>query len=491
MVLSILDFFSHALFLLGISYYSITLLQWYNYNIWRVITKHHKKIWHFWYFILPIIVFFVCFAIEWRIIFYVYLYAVYLPMLIFWALRLDKRVVFTRRVWRFFTIMGIFIVLNEFLFIKFDVASIYWLWFMPFVFGMVICGAYEAVLMHNFVTLARDKIAIMNNLKIIMVTASFGKTSIKNFLAQIVEGQFSTYFTPRSVNTFKGVVADINDGLQFGTDVYIVEAGARMPGDIKELATLLNPQIGIIGEIGNAHIEYFKTLETTTNTKFELVESNRLEKVFVYAKNTIPENIDSATKALMEVYPPKLRNIEATLEYTRFEIFINNEWVEFETYILGRFNVDNIAVAIMVALHLGMSIKTIQKLVKKLAPIPHRFNLSVSNGKTIIDDGFNGNINGMLEGVRLCGLYDGRKVIVTPGIIECDDESNIRLAKAIDEVFDLAIITGDRNSRLLADNMCKTQKVLLKEKNQLENILKGMVGSGDLVYFANDAPSYI
>lgn len=324
-----------------------------------------------------------------------------------------------------------------------------------------------------------------------MITASFGKTSIKNFLAQILEGQYNLHFTPRSINTFKGIVADINNNLAFGTDIYIAEAGARMQGDIREIATLLHPQIGVIGEIGNAHIEYFKSLESIVKTKFELLESNRLQKIFVYEKNTLPNDIDSSKQALIQTYPLSLRNIETTLESTRFEMKLDGEWVEFETYILGRFNVDNIAVAVMVAHYLGMKVTTIQKLVKKLSPIPHRFNLSISNGKTIIDDGFNGNINGMLEGIRLCNLYQGRKVIVTPGLIESDKESNHKLARAIDEVFDLAIVTGERNSDIMAEALQHTQRVILKDKTQLENVLKGMVNNGDLVYFANDAPSYI
>ena len=490
-MIHILELFSRLFFLLGISYYTITLLQWYSYNPLRVITKHHKWRWHLLYFVLPIVVFFALFALGFGVVFYAYLYLVYLPMLIMWAFRLDKRIVFTPRVWRFFGIIAIFAVLNEAIFIGFDATSLYYLWLMPFIFGAFICEIYEAILLRNFTALAKDKLAMMHNLKIIMITASFGKTSIKNFLAQILEGQYNLHFTPRSINTFKGIVADINNNLAFGTDIYIAEAGARMQGDIREIATLLHPQIGVIGEIGNAHIEYFKSLESIVKTKFELLESNRLQKIFVYEKNTLPNDIDSSKQALIQTYPLSLRNIETTLESTRFEMKLDGEWVEFETYILGRFNVDNIAVAVMVAHYLGMKVTTIQKLVKKLSPIPHRFNLSISNGKTIIDDGFNGNINGMLEGIRLCNLYQGRKVIVTPGLIESDKESNHKLARAIDEVFDLAIVTGERNSDIMAEALQHTQRVILKDKTQLENVLKGLVNNGDLVYFANDAPSYI
>ena len=488
-MIHVLELFSRLFFLLGISYYTATLLQWYNYSFIRVITKHHKWQWHLWYFVLPVVVFFTLFALGLEIVFYIYLYLVYLPMLIIWALKLDKRVVFTRRVWRLFAIIAIFAVIDEIIFIGVDATSIYWLWLMPLVFGSLICEIYEAILMRNFIKLAQEKLNMMHGLTIIIVTASFGKTSIKNFLAQILEGQYNIHATPRSVNTFKGIVADINDNLAFGTDVYIAEAGARMKGDIAEIATLLNPQVGIIGEIGNAHIEYFKSLDTIAKTKFELLESSRLEKVFVHEKNTIPS--DSSKSRCIQTYPLPLRNIQTTLESTRFEMQLNGGWIEFETYILGRFNVDNIAVAIMTAHHLGMKPAMIQKLVKKLTPIPHRFNLSISNGKTIIDDGFNGNINGMLEGIRLCGLYQGRKVIVTPGLIESDIESNEKIAHAIDEVFDLAIITGERNANLMQRHIQNTQKVILKNKTQLENVLKGMVGNGDLVYFANDAPSYI
>ncbi|WP_288546520.1 UDP-N-acetylmuramoyl-tripeptide--D-alanyl-D-alanine ligase [uncultured Helicobacter sp.] len=488
--LSILDIVSLFVFVFAISYYSITLLQWYNYDIWRVITKHHKYSWHLIYFVCPVVMFFVCFWFDVRIVFYIYLYLVYIPMLIYWVAKLDKRVVFTKRVCRFFVILLVFMLINELIFFIFQVESLYYLCLLSFVFALVFGKIFEDILMRNFIALAKDKLALMPELKIIAITASFGKTSIKNFVAQIFEGYYNIHTTARSINTLKGIVADINNNLNFGTDMYIIEAGARQEGDISEIATLVNPQVAVIGEIGKAHIEYFKTIEKIVKTKFELLESHNLKKAFVYAKNPIPQDLSEAKKALIEPYPLKLRNINATLEQTSFEMEIDGKWELFETYILGRFNVENIAVAIMLAKYFGIKLSNIQKAVKKLTPIPHRFNLSLSNGKTIIDDGFNGNLNGMLEGIRLCGLFEGRKFIVTPGLIESDDESNIKLAEAINKVFDLAIITGDRNSNLLSSHL-HIQKVISRDKSQLENVLKGMITSGSLVYFANDAPSYI
>lgn len=97
----------------------------------------------------------------------------------------------------------------------------------------------------------------------------------------------------------------------------------------------------------------------------------------------------------------------------------------------------------------------------------------------------------MKEAIRLSSLYDGRKIIVTPGIVESVEEANIELAKAIDEVFDIVIITGGLNAKILSKHIHNAQKIIIKDKTILEDILKSCSQPQDLVLFSNDAPSYI
>ena len=97
----------------------------------------------------------------------------------------------------------------------------------------------------------------------------------------------------------------------------------------------------------------------------------------------------------------------------------------------------------------------------------------------------------MLEAIRLASLHNGKKIIVTPGLIEISKEANIKLAEAIDKVFDLVIITGELNANTLRTYIHHAQKILLKDKSNIEHILKSTTDSGDLILFANDAPSYI
>ena len=74
-----------------------------------------------------------------------------------------------------------------------------------------------------------------DGLQIIGITASYGKTSIKNYLYQVLSKKYKVYMTPRSVNTIGGIIKDVNNDLPKATEVYIAEAGARAQGDIEEI----------------------------------------------------------------------------------------------------------------------------------------------------------------------------------------------------------------------------------------------------------------
>jgi UDP-N-acetylmuramoyl-tripeptide--D-alanyl-D-alanine ligase len=143
------------------------------------------------------------------------------------------------------------------------------------------------------------------------------------------------------------------------------------------------------------------------------------------------------------------------------------------------------------AKELGMSIDEIKVALHGLKPVEHRLHLSKAGGKIILDDSFNGNIEGMLEAVQIASTYEGRKVIVTPGIVESTMEANVEFAKAVDKVFDLVIITGSLNSKVIEKVITRTKPIILNDKSNLENLLAEESKIGDLILFANDAPNFI
>ncbi len=472
---------TNILFVLCLGFYLITNLQWYDYRLERVVFKHHKRFWHIFYFIIPFIAYFTT-----GVYFFIFFYFAYLPALFVWHKKLDKKLVWTSRVKRFFALLLALVMFQDFLCYLKHTCEIYGV-FIPLVLAYVGSMVIENYLFTVYKKEAKKKLNSVYGLKIITITASYGKTSIKNFVHQILSAKYNCYKTPRSVNTIKGIVADINQNLPQNTDFYITEAGARERGDIYQIATFLNPETVVVGKVGEAHIEYFKTIENIKQTKMELFGSKNLKKAFIHCSVT-----DEPNEKVEFFCEEDIKDLSATLDGLRFKTEINNELVEFEApNILGGFNALNILAAIKVALYYGLETDEIKKAVKKLQPVEHRLQLIKAGGKFILDDGFNGNIDGVSEAIRLCSLHNGRKVIVTPGLVESTDELNIKLAKKINEVFDIAIITGSLNSELFDRHINIQQKIILKDKSNLQDILGKITKEGDIILFANDAPNFI
>ncbi|WP_104639495.1 Mur ligase family protein [Helicobacter bizzozeronii] len=477
-------------FVLGLNYYLMTLLQWYNYSFYRICTKHHKWRWHVYHALLPLGVFIAThlFKIIW--LFDLFVGVVQLPWLIVWAIKLDKRLVFTPRVLRFFGFLFLLLITDAILG-SLQAKTPFGLYLLLIALAHLGSQGFEKLASRGYIQLAKSKLQRMTNLQIIAITGSFGKTSIKNYLYQMLQNKYNVHATLGSVNTLLGLSQDINNNLDETTAIYIAEAGARQKGDIRAIGKLLEHHYAIITEIGNQHIEYFKNIETIYETKAELLDSPRLIQAFCYHTNPLDKYCPPEPKQKILPYPGQIRNIEATLEGTRFELFLDHQWVAFQTNILGAFNVENISLAVMVGFYFKIPIPQLKKIVAKLKPVPHRLHLVHVNDKVIIDDGFNGNLKGMLESVRLASLYEGRKIIVTPGLVESDEASNKQLAQAIDGVFSIVIITGELNVEVFASAIERPQKVFLKDKSQLEQVLQTMTFPKDLILFANDAPNYI
>jgi len=474
------NIFTHIVLIMSLGYYLITNLQWYNYKLERVVLKHHKWQWHITYFLAPIVLFYLIPTVYYSI----YFYAIYMTSFVLWNKKLDRPLVLTSRVKRFLGVL---------LFASFAMTALCLaspdctnaFIFIPLILTYVISTIMEKIFFISFKHKAKEKYKTIRGLKTVAITASFGKTSIKNFLHHVLKNKYKTYKTPRSVNTIAGIVLDVNRDLPEDTQVYIAEAGARVKGDIEEIAMFIEPHICVIGSIGEAHIEYFKTIDNIIHTKMELLKSPRMEMGFVHESTHI-KDYDTITK-----FPNNLHVTKSTLDGIWFDVEVDGQMEHFHAPVLGAFNAINLTAVILVAHNLGMSVDEIKLALRDLPQVEHRLQKIEAGGKVIVDDSFNGNIEGMLEAVNICSTYEGRKVIITPGLVESTDEANMLLANAINEKFDYAIITGDLNSHLLSSNINEEKVFVLKDKSQMETVLAEQTQVGDLVLFANDAPNFI
>ncbi|CAA6803266.1 MAG: UDP-N-acetylmuramoylalanyl-D-glutamyl-2,6-diaminopimelate--D-alanyl-D-alanine ligase (EC [uncultured Sulfurovum sp.] len=474
--MELLNILSNILFVLAIGYYFMTNMQWYSYKLTRVLFHHTKTWWHLVYFLIPL---FLYFAVSRETDFSIVVTLVYIGMLYMWRKEQDKPLVFTGRVKRFFAALvffTLFLVMMKFV-LNFEILIV----IIPLILAYGTSAMMEKMLFLGFQNKAEKRLESMPNMIVVGITASYGKTSIKNYIAHLLSKKYKVYATPRSVNTFGGVLKDINDDLPSDTEVYVVEMGARGKGDIREITEFVNPHLAIVGKIGPAHIEYFKNLENIRNTKMEILSSDRLKEAWVHDSAMLNpiKHIHSFGK--------EIHDIRATLDGLDFKMDDD----EYHANILGSFNAMNLAAAIKVAKALDVEEEMIKKQLNTLEPTAHRLQRMDAGGKAIIDDSFNGNIDGMMEGFTLASTYEGRKVVITPGLVEVDDEFNVEIAKKANEVFDLVVVTGDLNYAIFKEHVDVDKLVKLESKDKMQAMLIEHTSAGDLILFANDAPSFI
>ena len=476
--MDILELLTSITFVMALGFYLIVNLQWYDYKIERVVMKHHKPLWHLALFIVPFILYFVLPE------YFMMILPLYLLALGFWYYKLDKKLVFTWRVKRFLILLFVLTLFINMLTVIKEFEGLSFV-FLPLLLAYLGSKTAENYMFMTYKKEAQKKLMARKDLKIVCVTGSYGKTSMKNFMAQLLSQKYKVYATPRSVNTIAGLVRDVNMDLPDDCEVYVCEAGARLRGDIYTIAQFLHPHIAIVGKVGPQHLEYFKSIENIRRTKLELIQSDRLEKAFVH------NGVTDEAHEKVAFFGDAVSNVEATLESLAFDMQLGDETLHLETKVLGSFNTINLEASILVADALGMSSEEIVQGVSALESVEHRLQRIDAGGKIILDDGYNGNIDGMLEGVRLLSLHPGRKVIVTPGLVESTEALNMELIEGINKVCDIAIVTGQLNAELFEKNLTVNEKIMLSDKSQLTKVLGERTRAGDIILFANDAPNFI
>ena len=391
-----------------------------------------------------------------------------------------KPLVVTKRVKRLiFTISVIYLLPVIFAFVNLDFrnAVIFILsillsfnFFIVFL-ANVINYPVERMVYHYYERKAKSKLKSMTNLKVVGVTGSYGKTSSKNILNDILNIKFNSLATPKSLNTFNGLMITVNNKLSKFDDVFIAEMGAYVKGEINGLCKLVNPKYGIITSIGTAHLETFGSEKNIIDGKMELIEYLPSDGVGVLNKDDVKQReykiknkkhckilwvgIDS------DDVDVKGSNIRCSHKGTTFEVEFNGNGKKytFETKLLGVHNVYNILSSLALGYEFGISIKELQQAVKKVSPIEHRLEIKRLGNFYQIDDAYNSNPIGAKSALDVLSMMDGTKVVVTPGMVELGEKEealNKEFGRQISEVADKVILIGE--------NRTKPIKAGLKEK---------------------------
>ncbi len=383
-------------------------------------------------------------------------------------------------------------------------------WFLAF--SNILLGPVEKKINRKYYDEARVKLMGMRNLKIIGITGSYGKTSTKFIVHDILSDKFRVCKTPSSFNTLLGVVRTIREELKSTDEVFVVEMGARKRNDIKEICDLVRPNFGILTAIGNQHLESFKNIDVIKETKYELIKSLEGDKVAIlnvdneHVKDIVEKEKLNEMQHETVCYSLKYDEADYYAENVRytgtgavFDLKLHDgSKTEISTRLLGLYNVYNVLAGIAVAHKLGMSLPEIQKAVLKVKPVEHRLEIIKTHQNiTVIDDSFNANPEGTKEALEVLVRMEGnKKIIVTPGMIELGEKQyqfNLEFGERCARMCDYTIMVGHIQTKPMYDafkniGIPEDKYFVAKDLNEATEKLKGILAPGDVVLYENDLP---
>ena len=380
-------------------------------------------------------------------------------------LNAKKKLVYTPRVKRMLVTMGILTVLVMAAACFFSemkyLPGLFMVWlglqFFMNIAANVINHPIEAGINRHYINDAKRKLKEVSGIKVIGVTGSYGKTSVKFYLQTLLQEHFHVLVTPESYNTPMGVVKTIRGSLKPTHEIFICEMGARHVGDIKEICDIVHPDHGIITSIGPQHLETFFHMENIKNTKYELADALPAggmlflngDNEYIRQKADAYENKTFYySEAQGDGYYAK--DISVSQLGTEFTVAAPNGEIEtFQMKLIGAHNVINVMGAIAVAHKLGIPLKDLRIPVRRIQPVAHRMEMREHGLVTIIDDAYNSNPVGSKAAVETLAMFNGIRILITPGMVELGDkekEYNYKFGTYAAECCDYILLVGKNHT---------------------------------------------
>lgn len=331
------------------------------------------------------------------------------------------------------------------------------IYIIPFIIMLsnIINKPLEEHIKRKYLKKAKEKLNYINPL-VVGITGSFGKTTVKNFVYSLSDN-LNTCMSKRSYNTEMGTCRSILEDLDYSDEIFIAELGATKSKDIEILSKFVAPSIGVITDIGNQHIESFKTIENILNTKLEILKSPNIKTLIINSDNkylnefSYPRNINIIRVGKNIDADIRFTNINYNFDKTTFDL-IDGLIYPVETKVLGIHNILNIVMAYAVLKTINAEEKEVINKIKDLENPKNRLEIKHINNHTIIDNSFNSNISGFLNNIDLLSKSKDYKVIITPGVVELNKSSkkeHIKIANAIIDKIDFVYLINNKNTRYM------------------------------------------
>ncbi len=299
----------------------------------------------------------------------------------------------------------------------------------------LLCGDTEQALGELAAGAQQDRPA-----KVIALTGSNGKTSVKTLLLSILERAGKAYANPGNRNNEIGLPLALLDAPE-DAQYAIYEMGAGKPGDIAYLTSIVQPQVALVNNIAPAHLERMQTLLGVAKTKGAIYEALPADGVAVvnaddafapyfttlaHGRRVLRFGIDASADIAA-------RAIRSDTDGSRFELVTPIGNTPIALPLPGRHNVMNALAAAALALGAGVALETIRNGLDNARPVPGRqIAHALANGAVLIDDSYNANPGSVEAAIAALAAAGGEAWLVLGDMAELGEGSELLHAQVGD-----------------------------------------------------------
>lgn len=347
--------------------------------------------------------------------------------------------------------------------------------------------------------LAKNIITTANNVTVVGITGSFGKSSTKEILVHLLKSKFGpnrVLYNPENQNNEVAIARLVLKNKVFFSPknqqqkIFVVEIGAYRLGEIKRVCEFIRPHIGILTGLNAQHVALFGSQQNIQKAKFELAESAS-DKVFFNSDNNLLQEIFADRKIRATKIPiskSAAKNIKSEIDRTKFTIYDQDMVLPWG----GEFFVHNALLAIEVAREFDLTPEEIKLSLWNLPPLSRALTTEKHHsGATIIKDLYSANPDGVFSAIDYLEKFSGRKFFISIPLLELGKESteiHIKIFQKLKninaEIFWLKKDFGDLGCKTCGKNFHG------QDLQKLKDILKTL-GKNDAVLLESRLPKNI
>jgi len=341
------------------------------------------------------------------------------------------------------------------------------------------------VTLQSLASYHRDQLSV----PIIGITGTNGKTTTKELCHTVLNSQYNCYATKGNLNNHIGVplsILEVNNQHDFA----IIEMGANHLGEIAELCLISKPNIGIITNIGTAHLEGFGSFENIVKTK------NELYKYIIQTNGSIIFNLDDSilsklVNGYMDCFTYSRSDSFADLSYGLVEkqLYAGIQWKEKKviSQLFGSYNAENLACAFALGMKLNIDSNRIINSIESYIPGNNRSQLLKKGTNQLILDAYNANPSSMSSAVsQFLNVEDEHpKILILGDMLELGTYSAMEHQKILDHLiiqniaFDHCYLVGEEFSKC---EVSQNNISFFRSVNELKELFKKQKVQSHLIF---------